>query len=339
MDGKVKVGVIGVGHLGSLHAKMYSSIKNAEFIGVYDINTERAWSVAKEFRVRSFATIDELYAAVNAVSIATPTSTHSDIALQALRKGLHLFIEKPITKTVKEAELLIAESERTKKKVQIGHIERFNPAILSVGHMNLDPLFIESHRMAQFKPRGTDVAVVLDLMIHDIDIILSLVKAPVEKIDASGVGIVSENIDIANARIQFANGCVANVTASRISQRAMRKMRLFQSNAYISIDFSGGTAEVFRLVDSKDRSVKATRLLGQIDSGPVKRNIVYERPKPKKVNALQYELELFLQSILDDTVPVVSAQDGKRALEVAQEIIATIEKQQQKYRKVIDQVS
>ncbi len=332
MDKKVKVGVIGVGHLGALHAKMFSSIQAAEFVGVYDTDVHKASSVAKEYKVRSFSTIDELCSMVDAVSIATPTSTHMDVGLQALGKGLHLFIEKPITKTVKEAESLITEAKRVGRKVQIGHIERFNPAILSVEHMNLDPLFIESHRMAQFKPRGTDVAVVLDLMIHDIDIILSLVKAPVEKIDASGVGVVSENLDIANARLQFSNGCVANVTASRISQRAMRKMRLFQNNAYISIDFSEGKAEVFRLVDSTDRSVKPTMLLGQIDSGSIKRNIVYEQPKPKKVNALQYELELFLRCIIEDTTPVVSAEDGKRALEVAQEIIASIEKQLLKYR-------
>jgi predicted dehydrogenase len=332
INSKVKVGVIGVGHLGSLHAKMFSSIQAAEFVGIYDTDVHKASSVAKEYKVRSFSTIDELCSGVDAVSIATPTSTHMDVGLQALGKGLHLFIEKPITKTVKEAESLIAEAKRVGRKVQIGHIERFNPAILSVEHMNLDPLFIESHRMAQFKPRGTDVAVVLDLMIHDIDIILSLVKAPVEKIDASGIGVVSENLDIANARLQFANGCVANVTASRISQRAMRKMRLFQRDAYISIDFSEGKAEVFRLVDSNDRSVKPTMLLGQIDSGPIKRNIVYEQPKPKKVNALQYELELFLRCIIEDTTPVVSAEDGKRALEVAQEIIASIERQLLKYR-------
>jgi predicted dehydrogenase len=332
MNNKVKVGVIGVGHLGSLHAKMFSSIQTAEFVGVYDIDANKASSVAKEYKVRPFPTIDELCSVVEAVSIATPTSTHMDVGLQALRKGLHIFIEKPITKSVKEAETLIAEAEQAHKKIQIGHIERFNPAILSVEHMNLDPLFVESHRMAQFKPRGTDVAVVLDLMIHDIDIILSLVKAPVEKIDASGIGIVSENLDIANARLQFVNGCVANVTASRISQRPLRKMRMFQRDAYISIDFTDGKAEIFRLVDSGDRSVKPTMLLGQIESGAIKRNIVYERPKPKKVNALQYELELFIKCILEDTTPVVSAKDGKRALEVAQEIIASIEKQLQKYR-------
>lgn len=336
MERKVKVGVIGVGHLGSLHAKMFSSISCAELVGVYDKDINRASSVAKDYRVKAFASVDGLCSAVEAVSIATPTSTHMDVGMQALGKGLHLFIEKPITKTVKEAESLVAESKRVGRKIQVGHIERFNPAILSVEHMNLDPLFIESHRLAQFKPRGTDVAVVLDLMIHDIDIILSLVNAPVEKIDASGVGIVSDSLDIANARLQFANGCVANVTASRISQKPMRKMRLFQGNAYISIDFSEGKAEVFRLVDSGDRSVKPTLLLGQIDSGSVKRSIVYEQPKVKKVNALQYELELFLRTIIDDTVPVVSAEDGKKALEVAQEIIALIEKQQSSVKEMLE---
>ncbi len=328
MHEKVRIGVVGVGHLGSLHAKMFAGIDTAELAGVYDADKNKAAAVAKEYHTNAFDNLDSLFASVDAVSIATPTSTHADVVIQALQSDLHVFVEKPITKTLDEARRIIDEAQRRKKKVQVGHIERFNPAILAVEHLSLQPLFIESHRLAQFKPRGTDVAVVLDLMIHDIDIILSLVKSPVDKIEANGVGIVSDSLDIANARIQFKNGCVANVTASRISQRPMRKLRLFQSNAYISMDFTDGVTEIFRLVDSKDSSFKSTLLLGQIDSGLLKRNIVYEKPKIKKINALKYELELFVDAIKTNKEPVVTAEDGRRALEVAQEIMIAIEKHQ-----------
>ncbi len=325
MDGKVRVGVVGVGHLGSLHARMFAEIRSVEFMGVHDIYGEKGDAVAITFGVMSYSVYVSLLEVVEGVSIATPTSTHFEVGCKALEKGRHIFIEKPLTESVEQAEGLIQRAKKSSAKIQVGHIERFNPALLALEKYNLAPMFVESHRLAQFNPRGSDVPVVLDLMIHDIDIILSLVKSPVEKIDANGVAVVSSTADIANARIQFRNGCVANVTASRISQRRMRKMRLFQRDAYISIDFSEGTAEVFRLVDQGDPDVKATMLLGQIDAGAVKRNIVYEQPEVKEINALKYELELFVRTIQTNAEPVVTAEEGKRALEVANEIVTQIQ--------------
>jgi predicted dehydrogenase len=325
--GKIKIGVVGVGHLGSLHAKMLSEIQEVEFKGVFDINEEKARSIASEFAVKPYQTYGDLLGDVDAVSIATPTSTHCEVASTALVRKVHAFIEKPLTETVEEADRLVQLANSNDVKVQVGHIERFNPALLALEKYNLDPMFVESHRLAQFNPRGSDVAVVLDLMIHDIDIILTLVRSPVESIDANGVAVVSESVDIANARIKFKNGCVANVTASRISQRKMRKMRLFQPNAYISIDFSEGTAEVFRLVDAADRFENATMLLGQIDAGIQKRNIVYEQPEIKPVNALKYELEHFVRAVRTGKQPIITAEDGRRALQVAQQIMARIQDQ------------
>jgi predicted dehydrogenase len=324
---KIKVGVVGVGHVGSLHAKMFREMQGVDFSGVFDINEGRNREIASEFGVKAYSAYADLLNDVHAITIATPTSTHFDVAVTALEMGVHTFIEKPMTETVEEAETLVTLSKRNKVKIQVGHIERFNPALIAIEDYDLKPMFIESHRLAQFNPRGTDVPVVLDLMIHDIDIILSLVKSPVENIEANGVAVVSDGADIANARIQFKNGCVANVTASRISQRKMRKMRLFQRDAYISLDFSEGTAEVFRLVDD-DAGTTGTMRLGQIDAGAQKRNIVYEQPQIKDVNALKYELELFVNAIRSDIEPVVTAEDGKQALEVAHAIMTRIQNQQ-----------
>lgn len=324
---KIPIGVIGTGHLGSLHAKMYAEIPSVELAGVFDEDRARADAVAKECGTRSFATIDELFDAVKGVSIVTPTRTHASIALRAIERGIHAFIEKPITTTIPEAEAVVALSAKKNVKVQVGHIERFNPAILALEKYNVRPMFVESHRLSQFNPRGTDVAVVLDLMIHDIDIILSLVGSPVEKIEANGVSVVSDNLDIANARLQFANGCVANVTASRISQKKMRKMRMFQKDAYISVDFSEGIAEVFRLVDEDDPSALSTMMLGKIESGAKHRKIVYEQPEIKDVNALRYELELFAGAIAGDRQTVVTAQEGLQALQIAHDIMERIRQQ------------
>jgi predicted dehydrogenase len=323
----VRVGVVGIGHLGSLHLKMYAEMPSAVVSGVFDINAEHAAVRAAEFGVKAFTSYDELLQNVDAVSIATTTSAHYEAAMKALERGVHVFIEKPITTTVEEALEIVKLSDAKNLKAQVGHIERFNPALLAIDKYNLQPMFIESHRLAQFNPRGTDVAVVLDLMIHDIDIILSLVHSDVTEIQANGIAVVSQMIDIANARLQFKNGCVANVTASRISQKKMRKMRLFQKDAYISVDFSDGTAEVFRLLDENDPGARSTMMLGAIESGSKKRNIVFEQPEIKDVNALKYELELFLASVRDNTPPVVTARDGARALEVAGRIMEAIEKQ------------
>lgn len=324
---KVRIGVVGTGHLGSLHTKMYSQIESADLVGVYDIDVAKGKSVAEEFGTKHFPGIEDLLDQVEAISIATPTKSHYDVAVHALSKGIHLLIEKPITENIEQARELVELAEAQKRKIQVGHIERFNSAILALEHYHLDPLFIESHRLAQFNPRGTDVAVVLDLMIHDIDLILSLVNSPVKQIDANGVAVVSHSIDIANARLQFENGCVANVTASRISQNKMRKMRLFQKNAYISVDFLKGSAEVFKLVDENSEDTKSTSLLGNLDLGYQKKVVVYEQPEIKEVNSLKYELTAFLRSILDDTKPPVTGEDGLEALFVAQEILNKIDSQ------------
>ena len=321
---KIKVGVVGTGHLGNLHAKMYAQIATADLVGVYDADTAKAERVAKEHGTKAFSDLGKLLESVQAVNIATTTTAHYDVARQALDRGIHTFIEKPITETIDQAKELVALADAKKLALQVGHIERFNPAILALEQYKIRPLFIESHRLAQFNPRGSDVAVVLDLMIHDIDLILSLVRSRVVRVDANGVAVVSGSEDIANARLQFENGCVANVTASRISQNKMRKMRLFQNDAYISIDFSQGLAEVFRLVDEGDVSVKPTMMLGKIDLGQKKRVIVSEQPEVKEVNALKYELELFIKSVMDGTEPPVTGHDGLQALEVAQEILKKI---------------
>jgi predicted dehydrogenase len=321
---KIKVGVAGTGHLGNFHTKMFAQISAVELVGVYDVDKAKAEKVASEHGTKAFGDFEELLAGVQAVSIATTTLTHFDVARRALENGVHAFIEKPITETIEQAKTLVALADARKLALQVGHIERFNPAILALEQYKLRPLFIESHRLAQFNPRGSDVAVVLDLMIHDIDLILSLVRSPVTRIDANGVAVVSGSEDIANARLQFENGCVANVTASRISQNKMRKMRLFQNDAYISIDFSQGLSEVFRLVDEGDPQAKPTMMLGKIDQGERKRLIVYEQPEVKEVNSLKYELELFIKSVVEGTPPPVSGRDGLQALEVAQEIMRSI---------------
>lgn len=323
----LKIGIIGTGHLGRLHAKMLTTMDTANLVGVFDLNRKKADQVAGEFGVKRIETLDSLLEAVDAVTIATDTKAHFAVAERALASGKHVFIEKPITSTVEDADRLVRHARERRLVVQVGHIERFNPAILALEKYRVRPMFIESHRLAQFNPRGTDVAVVLDLMIHDIDIILSFVDSPVERIEANGVAVVSDSVDIANARIQFENGCVANVTGSRISQRRMRKMRLFQPDEYISLDFSEGTVEVFRLVDADDPDGVGTMMLGELESGAVRRKIVYEQPEVKEVNALEYELRLFVDSIRSGTKPIIGAEEGKRALEVAQIIMEKIHQQ------------
>ena len=321
------IGVIGVGHLGSLHAKMLAAIPDVTFGGVTDADASKAAALAAELKTQVFPTMDALLDRVEAVTVAAPTSAHHAIALHALKRGKHVFVEKPITETVAQAEELCSAAAAGKLVLQVGHVERFNPAILALESYRLAPMFVESHRLAQFNPRGTDVAVVLDLMIHDIDLILSFVHSPVKQVDASGIAVVSDSVDIANARLQFDNGCVANVTASRISQKKMRKMRLFQQNGYISIDFSQGIAEVFRLVESEDEHIEGTLMLGELGSGKHRRKIVYEQPEVKEVNALRYELESFARCIARGERPIVSGDDGRRALEVANLILRKIEEQ------------
>lgn len=324
---KLKVGVIGTGHLGKLHIKMFKSIENCELVGIFDSNTEQLKSVSSEFNVQGTGSIDDLLNKVDAVSIAATTTAHFEVAKKCFDSGVHVFIEKPITTTIKEAEELVEISEKKKLNLQVGHIERFNPALVSMEKYIDEPKFIQTDRLAQFNPRGTDVAVVLDLMIHDIDIILSLVKSDVVDVQANGVTVVSDHLDIANARLQFENGAVANVTASRISQKKLRKMRIFQRDSYIALDFVTGVAEAYRLL-SPDAQAEPTQIsFGEIGVGNKRKKLVYEQPEQKELNALQFELQLFVNSVLNKTKPLVSGVDGLRALKVAQIIIQKIEGQ------------
>ncbi len=322
---KLSIGVIGVGHLGKLHSKMFSQINNCNFIGVFDSNPEQAKLAANEFGVKHFDTIEELLSNVKAVSIAATTSAHYEVAKVCFEKNVHVFVEKPITATIEQGEELVKIAKERNLKFQVGHIERFNPGLLSLESYISDPMFIQSDRLAQFNPRGTDVAVVLDLMIHDIDIILSFIKSNVKQVDASGVAVVSDHIDIANARIQFENGAVANVTASRISQKKMRKMRLFQKDHYISLDFVTGVSEVYRLQPLDEPAQPNSISFGEIGVGERKKRLIYEQPESKEVNALNYELQLFVDSVLKDKKIIVSGEDGLRALKVAEIIIQKIE--------------
>ncbi len=327
----LRVGIAGVGRLGGLHAMLYREIAAANFAGVYDSEQQRAQAVAQEHGVKAFASFEEMLASCEAVNIVVPTSFHFELAQQALLARRHVFIEKPITATVAEARELIALAKAHGCVLQVGHIERFNAALRALADFPLAPKFIESHRMASFDPRGTDVAVVLDLMIHDIDIILSLVKSPLTRVDANGVAVVSLEPDIANARLQFANGCVANVTASRISQKKMRKMRLFQRDAYVSIDFLQGLSEVYRLVGAEEVSGRFSFpiTLGKLEQGARPRHILYEKLEAPEGNALKMELESFIHAIQNHTPPPVTGEDGLRALEVATEITELIKAQVQ----------
>ena len=325
---KIKVGVVGTGYLGKLHTKLIRDVDNVELIGVYDKNISAAEIVASEFKTRTFSELDDLLSEVEAVIIVAATKAHYELAKTALKKGLHVFVEKPITSEIWEAEEIVKIAEDKNLKLQVGHIERFNGALVSLEKYNLDPMFIQTDRLAQFNPRGADVAVVLDLMIHDIDIILSLVKSEVKHISASGVKVVSDTLDIANARIEFENGAVANVTASRISQKKMRKMRMFQKDAYIALDFNTGVSEIYRLVSPDDKSLENFISFGEMGIGENKKAVIYEQPEQKEINALKYEQQLFINAIINDETPVVSGRDGLKALKVAEMIINIIEGKQ-----------
>jgi len=335
-DPGVKIAVLGVGHLGRWHVQQLKAIANAQLIGIYDIDENRARQISEEFNVPSFTNYQELLKSVDAISIVTPTTTHFQYAKQALEMGKHLFIEKPITETVAEGEELSRLAEEKGLKLQVGHIERFNPAILALEDILINPLFIESHRLSTFNPRGTDVAVVLDLMIHDIDLILSFVNSPVKEIRASGVSVISDTEDIANCRLEFKNGCVANVTASRISTRKMRKMRFFQPNAYISVDFLEGASEVYHLSEPGSTPTNREALafsLGSFGTPPHQKEIRYARYEKKEINPLNYELSLFIQSILENKLPAVSGKEAVRALRIAQAILKNIEEHAQMIKK------
>ena len=304
---KIRTAVVGVGYLGQFHAEKYAQLENSELVAVVDLDRERAAQVAEKVGARSCSDFREILGQVDAVSIVVPTQAHYEVAKAFLEKGVHVLLEKPITTTLAEADELIRIAAATKAVFQVGHLERFNPAVLALDGVVSKPGFIESIRIAPFKPRGTDVNVVLDLMIHDIDIIQNIVGSKPEQINSIGTPVFSEEEDIANARIQFANGCIANVTASRISLKSERKMRIFQPDAYISVDFQNKTFAVFRKGD------------GEMFPGVP--NITKEEHSFGQTDALKSEIEAFLDSIATGKPPVVSGEDGRQALETALKII------------------
>lgn len=315
----LKVGLIGAGHLGKIHLKCWQQVKDVQVAGFYDIDANTREIVSHEFGIKSYEDVDQLMSEVDALDIVTPTTTHYYYAEKAIKKGKHLFIEKPVTSTLEEAQKLLQLSEEAGVIVQVGHVERFNPAFLTAKPYIQAPMFIETHRLALFNPRGMDVSVILDLMIHDLDIVLHLVKSPVKRIHAVGVAVVSDTPDIANARIEFAGGCVANLTTSRISLKNMRKTRIFQKNAYISIDFLEKKCDVVTMMPlDKDQDDPLAMVL---DLGPKgKRKIVNHMPDVKMINAIEEELRSFTESILHGKPVVVPLTDGFEALELAYRI-------------------
>ncbi len=322
---KIKIGLLGTGHLGKIHLKLLLEIPAFEVIGFYDIDEVRRNQIAAEFGVKAWDNVDELINASEAIDIVTPTIYHYENAVKVLRSQKHLFIEKPVTNTTDEAHALKAYAHEANVKIQIGHVERFNPAFIAAQQYELNPMFIETHRLAEFNPRGTDVPVVLDLMIHDIDIMLKVVKANVKKISASGVAVVSDSADIANARIEFDNGCVANLTSSRISMKNMRKTRLFQRDSYISIDFLSKQLEVLKLseIDGEPGPLDMVLDLGK-NKKPKK--IIFNNPEVLPINAIKEELSQFAQSIINNTETAVTLEDGTKALEIAYQILEKVER-------------
>lgn len=315
----LKAGVLGAGHLGKIHLRLLQQSEKYELVGFYDPIAENASAVSEEFGYKAFDSIESLIAAVDVVDIVTPTLSHFDCAKQALESGKHIFIEKPITKTYEEAMLLRSLAKENKVRGQVGHVERFNPAFTAVKKAINNPMFIETHRLAEFNPRGTDVPVVLDLMIHDIDIILSVVNSKVKNIQASGISVISDTPDIANARLEFENGCVANLTASRISLKNMRKSRFFQKDAYISVDFLAKKSELVRMHDAPENPDEFAMILQNAEG--VKKQIYFENPTVEPNNAILDELESFASAIANDQTPEVSLQQGAEALQVALRII------------------
>jgi len=315
---KIKIGVVGAGHLGNFHLKQLGKIPKVSITGLYDNDPNRAEEMSSRHNVQSYNSPDELLDSCDAVSIVTPTAYHYEIGNLALDADCHLFIEKPITDNIEHAGLLLNKAEKLNKIIQVGHIERFNPAFTVLKNLHIQPLFIEAHRLAEFNPRGNDVPVILDLMIHDLDIILSLVKSEIKDIRANGVKVVSSTVDIANARLEFENGCVANLTASRISQKVMRKMRLFQEEDYITIDFHNGILEEYKICNSpptEDINDQVIELAGK-----EKKYVLYRKPEVPKHDALKEELIHFANSIQNAQKPETDGQSAAKALGLALKI-------------------
>jgi predicted dehydrogenase len=316
----IKLGVFGVGHLGKFHLNNWKEIGGVELVGFYDPDDTNAQEVTEKYQLARFLDPDTLMEACDAIDIVTPTPFHFAICEAAIKKGKHVFVEKPLAHTMEEARGLVKLAKESNIKMQVGHVERFNPAFLAVKDLELNPMFIEVHRLAQFNPRGTEVSVILDLMIHDIDIILTLVKSEVKAISASGVAVMTDTPDIANVRIEFNNGCVANLTSSRISMKRMRKMRLFQKDAYIGIDFLNKKSEIIKLKGPRDLDAFSFDL----DTPHGKRTIAILNPQVPEVNAIKMELEKFRDAIVNNTPPIVSEVDGYRAMDIAHQILTKI---------------
>ena len=316
----LRVGILGVGHLGKFHLNNWKEIEGVEIVGFFDPNDISAEEVIIKYQLKRFDKAEDLINAVDAVDIIAPTTAHFELCKAAIIKGKHVFVEKPLANTMQEAKELVKLAKEANIKFQVGHVERFNPAFLALKNHSLEPMFIEVHRLAQFNPRGTDVSVILDLMIHDIDIILSLVKSNVKNISANGVAVMSDTPDIANVRIEFDNGCVANLTSSRISMKKMRKRRLFQKDAYIGIDFLDKKTEIIQL--NTPTTVNAFTFDIETNSG--KKTIAIANPVVKDGNAIKMELEAFHQAILNNTEPLVNVVDGFRAMDVAHQILSKI---------------
>lgn len=316
----LKVGVFGTGHLGKFHLNNWKEIRDVELVGFFDPHDPTAQEVSEKYNIPRFLKPEQLIDICDAVDIVAPTNHHFHLCEKAIRKGKHVFVEKPLANTMDEAKKLVQLTKESNIKLQVGHVERFNPAFIAIRDLDLNPMFIEVHRLAQFNPRGTEVSVILDLMIHDIDIILSLVKSEVKNISASGVAVMTDTPDIANVRIEFNNGCVANLTSSRISMKKMRKIRIFQRDAYIGIDFLNKKSEVIRLKTPKD----IDSFVFDIETPKGKKSIAVINPQVPEINAIRKELEEFVRSIKENKPTIVSEVDGYRAMDVAHQVLEKI---------------
>ena len=318
----LKAGLVGAGHLGKIHLKLLNQSEKYRLVGFHDADTENGKKIEAEFGYKYFARFEELLQEIDMLDIVTPTIYHYDYAMKAIENNKHFFIEKPVTQTLKQAEEILYKCREYGIKAQVGHVERYNPAFIGSRDYIHDPMFIEIHRLAEFNPRGTDVSVVLDLMIHDLDILLSIVKSKVKNIHASGVAVVSKSPDICNARIEFENGCVANLTTSRISMKAMRKSRFFQKDAYISVDFLEKKAEVIRMKEAPENPTDFDMIIENAEGQ--KNQIIFEYPNIQPNNAILDELESFADAITENKNVEVSLEDGTEALKVALEIVKLI---------------
>ena len=319
MDKKLRIGVLGAGYLGKIHLSLLKESKHFDLVGFYDTKTQIAAKISREFGYQSFSDINQLLQVVDVVDIVTPTHTHFELAKKALQNGLHVFLEKPITTTVEQANELVSLAKSKGLLGMVGQVERFNPAFIAAHSYINEPKFIESHRLAEFNPRGTDVSVILDLMIHDIDAILSVVKSKVVNVHANGVSVISQTPDIANARLQFENGCVANLTASRISLKTMRKSRFFQKDAYVSVDYFDKKVEIVSMKDAPKTPEDFAMILKNAEGD--EKQIFFDNPEVQESNAILSELESFADAIQKNKEPLVSLQAGTSALEVAHQII------------------